>query len=185
MLGRITSGSRPQTLRRRQVITTGALAIIGIAARPAPVSAQNTGEISHSEEAIHQERSFTAPRARIYSALTVAALFDRMLQRGGVMPMAGKSQQPATLSPQVGATFALFGGHIVGRQLELVADELIVQAWRVVNWPRGMYSIARFELSDQGGGTKLVFDHTGFPKGDAEHLAAGWQEHYWEPLTKL
>jgi hypothetical protein len=26
--------------------------------------------------------------------------------------------------------------------------------------------------------------YTGFPKGEAEHLASGWQEHYWDPLAK-
>jgi activator of HSP90 ATPase len=74
--------------------------------------------------------------------------------------------------------------NIVGRQIELVPNELIVQAWRVMNWARGTYSIARFELTDQGESTKLVFDHTAFPKGQAKHLASGWQEHYWDPLIK-
>jgi hypothetical protein len=38
---------------------------------------------------------------------------------------------------------------------------------------------------EQGSGTKIVFDHTGFPKGKAEDLASGWKAHYWEPLAKL
>jgi len=46
----------------------------------------------------------------------------------------------------------------------------------------GVYSIAKFELVAQGSGTKIVFDHTGFPKGEAEVLASGWKAHYWEPL---
>jgi hypothetical protein len=45
--------------------------------------------------------------------------------------------------------------------------------------------MAKFVLVEQGSGTKLVFDHTGFPKGDAEHLAAGWKAHYWETLEKF
>jgi activator of HSP90 ATPase len=96
-----------------------------------------------------------------------------------------KMQKPTMLSPHAGGAFALFGGYIVGRQIELAPNELIVQAWRVLSWPRGVYSIARFELLDQGGSTKLVFDHAAFPKGQAEHLASGWQEHYWDPLAKL
>ena len=48
----------------------------------------------------------------------------------------------------------------------------------------GVYSIVRFELTDQGVGTKIVFDHTGFPGGEGEHLASGWQAHYWDPLEK-
>jgi len=177
----------PHALKRRQVITGGALAIVGVVARPLPVIAEPNAEISRSEESIHQERTFTAPRTLVYTALTVERQFDRIVRLSGVMKADAnaKMQNPTKLSPHVGGAFALFDGYIVGRQLELVPDELIVQAWRVLSWPRGVYSIARFELSEQAGVTKIVFDHTGFPKGDAEHLASGWQEHYWDPLAKV
>jgi hypothetical protein len=32
---------------------------------------------------------------------------------------------------------------------------------------------------------KLFFDPGGFPKGDAENLAAAWKGNYWEPLAKF
>jgi activator of HSP90 ATPase len=67
----------------------------------------------------------------------------------------------------------------------LVPDQRIVQAWRAGSWQPGAYSIVRFELTDQGGTTKLVCDHTGFPAGTGDHLASGWKEHYWEPLQKF
>jgi len=177
----------PHALKRRQIITSGALAIVGVIARPSPMLAESNAEVSRSEESIHQERTFAADRTRVYAALTVEEQFDRIVQLSGVMKADAnaKMQHPTQLSPHVGGTFALFDGYIVGRQLELVPKELIVQAWRVLNWPRGVYSIARFELSDQAGGTKIMFDHTGFPKGAGEHLASGWQEHYWDPLTKV
>ena len=91
---------------------------------------------------------------------------------------------PTQISQDLGGTFSLFGGHIIGRHLELVPNQRIVQGWRVVTWDPGVYSIARFELNPQGSGTKLVFDHTGFPVGLAKHLADGWKEHYWEPMQK-
>ena len=72
----------------------------------------------------------------------------------------------------------------MGRHVELVPNERIVQAWRVVTWDPGVYSIAKFELKEQGSETRLVFDHTGFPNGKAEHLADGWKQNYWEPLRK-
>ena len=179
--------SMPHALERRQVITGCALAIVGVVARPLPVIAEPNAELSHSEESIHQERTFRAQRKRVYAALTIERQFDRIVRLSGIIQADAnaKMRNPTRLSPHVGGSFALFDGHIEGRQLELVDDELIVQAWRVRNWPRGVYSIARFELSEQAGVTKIVFDHTGFPKGDAEHLASGWQEHYWDPLTKV
>jgi len=174
-------------LKRRQVIMAGALAMVGITARPSPALAEPIAEISRTEESIHQERVFTAQRKRVYAALTVERQFDKIIQLSGVMKDAAmtKMQNPTKLSPHVGGAFALFGGYLVGRQLELIPDELIVQAWRALSWPRGVYSIARFELLEQAEGTKIVFDHTSFPKGQAEHLVTGWQEHYWDPLTKL
>ncbi len=90
----------------------------------------------------------------------------------------------AKIDSTVGGTFSVFDGHIIGRFLELVPNQRIVQAWRVVDWDAGEYSIARYELIAEGSGTKLVFDHIGFPEGLKEHLAKGWQEHYWDALTK-
>jgi activator of HSP90 ATPase len=172
---------------RRALITGGALAMAGVAMRPSPILAEANDEVSHAAESIHQERLFKANRKRIYDALTITQQFDKIIQLSGVMQAAvmAKMQTPTQISPRVGGPFALFGGYIVGRQLQLVPEELIVQAWRVGNWARGMYSVARFELVNQGADTKLVFDHGAFPKGQAEHLASGWQEHYWDPLVKF
>ena len=63
-------------------------------------------------------------------------------------------------------------------------DTRVVQAWRAKTWPEGLYSIARFELRADGAGTKLVFDHHGFPEEMQEHLAKGWQANYWDKLTQ-
>ncbi len=186
MLVRATSTSDRNVSTRRQVITGGAIALAAVAMRPLPALADAGEEISHAAEAIQQERLFKASRKRVYEALTVTKQFDQVTQLTGVMqsPAMAKMQKPTSISPHVGGAFALFGGYIVGRHIELVPDELIVQAWRVGNWGRGVYSVARFELVDQGADTKLVFDHAAFPTGQAEHLASGWQEHYWDPLGK-
>jgi activator of HSP90 ATPase len=91
---------------------------------------------------------------------------------------------PAQISPEVGGAFSLFGGIIVGRHIELVPSERIVQAWRPVYWKPGVYSIVKFELSASGAGTKLVLDHKAFPEGEAKTLLDGWNKNYWEPLAK-
>jgi hypothetical protein len=85
----------------------------------------------------------------------------------------------------VGGAFALYGGYITGRHVELVPNVRVVQAWRTGGWPPGVYSIAKFELVELRSGSKIVFDHTGFPKGEAESLASEWKAHYWEPLAKV
>ena len=121
---------------------------------------------------IHQKIDFNASPQRLYEALLDTKQFTAF------------SGRPAEINRDVGGAFSLFGGHIIGRNVELVPNQRIVQAWRAVTWPEGVYSIARFELKAQGSGTRLVLDHTGFPEGLRDHLAEGWEENYWELLKK-
>jgi activator of HSP90 ATPase len=172
------------TSNRRQVLTGGAIAVGGLA-WPGGSGAATAAEISRAAESIHQEPTFTATRQRVYEALTDSRKFDQVTQASGVMKALSQRPEPTRISPHAGGRFVLFGGYIVGRHIELVPHELIVQAWRVGNWTRGLYSLVRFELLDLSPGTRIVFDHTGFPTGNAEHLAAGWHAHYWEPLEKI
>jgi activator of HSP90 ATPase len=169
---------------RRQVIVGGAIAFAGLALGSTEAWA-GAEEISRTAEAIHQEAMFKASRKRVYEALTDAKQFDKVIQLSGVLQAMHLPDKPAEISGEVGGAFTLFGGYITGRHVELVANERIVQAWRTGGWPPGVYSIAKFELVEQGSGTKIVFDHTGFPKGEAEVLASGWKAHYWEPIEKL
>jgi activator of HSP90 ATPase len=144
------------------------------------------GEIIRTAEAIHQEVVFKATRQRVYEVLTDEKQFGRVVRLSAAMQSGMPPEaKPAEISRELGGAFSLFAGHIVGRQIELAAGERLVQAWRVVDWKPGVYSIAAFQLIEQGGNTKLVFDHTGFPKGQAQHLADGWKGNYWEPMAKV
>ena len=173
---------------RRELMLGATLALGSLTLRPRALqgSDRTQNEITRNGEAIHQERPFKAPRARVYQALTDSAQFEKLTQLSGAMQSAAMANMraPTKISTEAGGAFTLFGGHILGRQLELVPGERFVQAWRVLSWPAGVYSIARFALGGTGDTTLLVFDHEAFPHGDAEHLAAGWQEHYWAPLAQ-
>jgi activator of HSP90 ATPase len=170
---------------RRQAVTGVAIALGGLALSSAKAWARTGDGISHTSDAIHQEPIFTASRKRVYDALTDAKQFDKVIQLSGVMRAMHLPDKPAEISREAGGEFKLFGGYITGRQVELVPNERIVEAWRTGGWDPGIYSIAKFELVEQGSGTKIIFDHTGFPQGEAEVLASGWKAHYWEPLEKL
>lgn len=91
---------------------------------------------------------------------------------------------PAEIDAKEGGAFSLFGGLIVGRNVELIPSRRIVQAWRPSHWDAGVYSIVRFELKPSGAQTTMVLDHTGFPEGLADHLDQGWHEHYLDGLKK-
>jgi activator of HSP90 ATPase len=144
--------------------------------------------VSHAADAIHQEVVFEAASQRVYAALTDARQFDKIVDLSGIRQsgmLPPEANKPTQISPEAGSAFTLFGGFITGRQIELVPNVRIVQAWRAAMWGPGVYSIAKFELVKQGAATKIVFDHTGFPKGAGKSLAAGWHKHYWQPLTKF
>lgn len=169
-------------MRTRREFSIGLAAVVsalGMAKSAFGVSAPqgDRNGISHSAESIHQEIDFNAVRKRVYEALTDERQFRQIMD----FIMKGASTE---ISPEVGGTFRIFGGVINGRHIELVPYERIVQAWREKDWPAGVYSIVKFQLDEQGSGTKLVFDHTGFPEGAAVHLAPGWWSHYWEPMKK-
>jgi activator of HSP90 ATPase len=122
---------------------------------------------------LHQEVDFKAGRQRIYEALLDSKQFATF------------TGMPAEIGREAGATFSLFGGLIVGRNVELVPKKRIVQAWRPTNWDAGVYSLVKFELEEEGGQSRVVLDHTGFPEGSFRHLNFGWYSHYWEPLRKF
>jgi uncharacterized protein YndB with AHSA1/START domain len=173
------------TISRRGAFASVGMAWCGAAFAISGARAESGGEVSYTAEAIHQEPVIKASRKRVYDALTVTDQFDKVIEISGAKKVASLGTEPTQISTEIGGRFVLFLGHIIGRQLELVPNQLIVQAWRVVDWQPGVYSVARFELTEAGGGTRIIFDHTGFPKGLGTHLADGWREHYWEPLVKL
>ena len=121
---------------------------------------------------IHHETDFDATPKRLYEALLDEKQF------------AACTGLPAQIDRQAGGAFSMFGGRIVGRNVELIPNQRVVQAWRVEMWPAGVYSIVRFELVAQESGTRIVFDHTGFPPENHDDLNSGWTARYWEPLKK-
>jgi activator of HSP90 ATPase len=153
---------------RRQMIAGSAAGLCSLAI----AGAQETKTII-ATRAIHQVEDFKVGPQRIYEALLDSKQFSAF--SGG---------RAAEIHREVGGAFSLFAGHIVGRNLELIPNRRIVQAWRAASWPEGIYSIARFELSAQDSGSRVVLDHTGFPSEFAESLESGWNENYWTPLRK-
>ncbi len=170
---------------RRQAIVGVATAIGGLALGSTEARAAAEEEVSHTAEAIHQEPVFKASRKRVYEALTDGKQFDKIIQLSAAMKTMSLKAVPAQISNEPGGAFVLFGGYVTGRQIELVSDQRIVQAWRAGSWDPGVYSIADFQLTDEGSGTRIIFNHKGFPKGLGEHLLAGWNGNYWQPLEKF
>jgi activator of HSP90 ATPase len=147
--------------RRRISLALGALGISSVNAQ--------TGRPGTT---IHQSVDFSATNARIYEVLLDAKQFSVF------------TKDTAEIQPQPGGAVRLFGGRIEGRNIELVQNQRIVQAWRPASWAAGVYSIVRFELVALGTGTRLTLDHAGFGEDKWKDLNEGWPKMYWEPLRK-
>ena len=119
---------------------------------------------------IEQKVSINASAANVYKAITSSSEFSEV------------TGAPAEIATVEGGAFSCFGGQIVGRHIQLIPNERIVQAWRVGMWPEGVYSVVRIDLEESGDATTLTLVHTGYPEDAAEHLEPGWHKMYWEPL---
>jgi activator of HSP90 ATPase len=179
------SESRIVDRQRRRIIAAGTLAFGGLGIRSATGQAIVDDVVSHEAETIHQQPFIAGSRQRVYRVLTDARRFDELTRLSAAATMMAVKQRPSEINPEPGGAFALFGGYITGRFLQLVPDELVVQAWRVGSWEPGIFSVVRFQLTNESVGTRIIFDHTGFPTGQADHLAEGWHANYWDPLGKL
>jgi activator of HSP90 ATPase len=133
-----------------------------------------------AEKAAHQ--SLTSIHYQIDLAAVPQRLYQAILDQKQFAAFSGLA---ATIDPTPGGAFSLFGGQIVGRTIELISNQRIVQAWRPAHWDPGIYSIVHFEFSPRAAESTLIFDHTGFPAGEFDHLDWGWQNHYWDPLKKF
>jgi activator of HSP90 ATPase len=122
---------------------------------------------------LHQVVDIEASPQRVYQALLDSKTFATF------------TGAPAVIEPNIGGGFSMFGGLIVGRNVELVPNQRIVQAWRPTHWDPGVYSIVKFEFKARDSMTTVILDHSGFPEGEYDHLERGWTNHYWEPLKKF
>ena len=86
------------------------------------------------------------------------------------------------ITAEQGDRFSVHDNKIEGCNIEVIKDELIVQAWRPANWPNGNYSVVKLTFSEIKCNCVITLDQTGIPEGGVEHLDEGWNKMYWEPL---
>jgi activator of HSP90 ATPase len=122
---------------------------------------------------IQQSATFGAPPMDVYEMLMDSKKH------------AALSGEPATMSREIGGSFAAWGTHISGFNLALRPGKKIVQAWRALDWPPDHYSIAIFEFNAVDGGTKLDFTQIGVPAFRYDGHCRGWTQTYWTPMKEI
>ncbi|MGA2850296.1 MAG: SRPBCC family protein [Terracidiphilus sp.] len=168
-------------LARRRVLAGIAASIVAapftpLHAQQAQMEQKPSTSANAARTSIHYEIEFHPSPQRLYEAILDQKQFAAFTGLG------------ATIEPTPGGSLWMFGGLVTGRNIELIPDSRpnprIVQAWRPGHWDPGIYSIVHFEFKSRADQTTLIFDHTGFPAGEYDHLDFGWHSHYWDPLKK-
>jgi activator of HSP90 ATPase len=113
---------------------------------------------------IDQTYEINATVSDVWNALTDPKIIDEW--GGG----------PAEMKAEKGFDFKLWGGDIHGKNIEVVPEKLLVQEWVSGEWDKP--SIAKFELSEKDGITKIHLIHSDVPEEEFDDIADGWKSYY-------
>ncbi|HXJ04644.1 MAG TPA: SRPBCC domain-containing protein [Candidatus Acidoferrum sp.] len=91
---------------------------------------------------------------------------------------------PAKLSRKVGGAWHAHGGAIGGKNLLIIPEQKIVQAWRATHWEKGESSVLILTFEKVPGGSIVDLVHVGVPQHDQEGVRNGWLKYYWKPWKK-
>jgi activator of HSP90 ATPase len=179
----------------RRALTLGIAALpVAIAATTRTLAATDAAKsvagasdgLSHSAASILQQVDFDATPPRVYEALTTAKQFEAITRLSDAATLLDAvNAKPTSISNETGGAFTLFGGYIVGRNLQMLQGQRLVQAWHAGSWNAWEFSIVDIALTQAAGKTRLILSHRGFPSDAGASLAKGWHTHYWEPLAKF
>lgn len=88
------------------------------------------------------------------------------------------SGEPAQMEAVAGSEFSLWNGDIVGKNIEFVENEMIVQQWYFdedENMPPSIASIRLFADKSQ---TRVEIIHENVPEEARENIYEGWKFNY-------
>ena len=112
----------------------------------------------------------SASPADIYNALTNSTMIEIW------------TGEPAVMSTDVESEFSLWDGEIVGRNIEFVTDQKIVQSWY---FGEDVESIVTIKLHLDKQGTNVEVHQTNIPDEAYENIAEGWESDYFASLSEL
>jgi activator of HSP90 ATPase len=114
-----------------------------------------------------------------FTKITPADLYELFVDSAKHSAATG---MPAKVSREVGGKWSAFGGMISGKNLALVPNQMIVQAWRSSAWKKAdpdSILVVRFEKTTNGATAHLA--HVGVPSYDHKGVTKGWIKYYWKP----
>ena len=112
----------------------------------------------------------SASPADIYNALTNPTMIEIW------------TGEPAVMSTDIESEFSLWDGEIVGRNIEFVTDQKIVQSWY---FGEDVESIVTIKLHLDKQGTNVEVHQTNIPDEAYENITEGWESDYFASLSEL
>ncbi len=81
---------------------------------------------------------------------------------------------------EVGGKFAIFDGNVSGEFVTLDPPTLIIQKWRLAQWPEGHYSTQEitFDQNDMDRVTNMRVRWEGVPVGQEDVVRRNWEGYY-------
>src|SRR5687767_12169913 len=121
---------------------------------------------------IQQTYEINGTPSQVFDALTNPETFQKW------------SRAPAKIDDQVGTEFSIFGGNIVGKNLEVIPNQKLVQDWTAAE-VEVSHSKVTFTLVPTGGSTNVELLHEGVPEAALETISQGWNAHYLGKIQKM
>jgi uncharacterized protein YndB with AHSA1/START domain len=122
-------------------------------------------------KALLKQYEILAPKAKVFEALTQAELIS-----------AWSGEETDTDLIQ-GEDFSLWGGTIVGVNLEVSPDR-IVQQWQQISWNEPSKVVITLKETSKNA-TLIHVLHNGIPDRVFRKIDEGWDKDYLEPLKQL
>jgi len=91
--------------------------------------------------------------------------------------------EPAEMSIEPGSEFSLWGGSIVGKNIEFEENKKLVQQWYFDG--QEAESIVTIKLHPDKNGTSAELRHTNIPNSDYEDMTEGWNDAYFGSLFEF
>jgi activator of HSP90 ATPase len=117
-----------------------------------------------------------------FAKVTPADLYELFMDSAKHSAATG---MPAKISRKVGGKWTAFGGLLLGKNLAITPNRMIVQTWRSKPWKESdpdSILIVSFEKTANGATAHLA--HVGVPAHDHKGVTKGWKQYYWEPWKK-
>ncbi|OYT14834.1 MAG: ATPase [Bacteroidetes bacterium 4572_77] len=95
------------------------------------------------------------------------------------------SGETAIMSKEINSEFSLWGGDIVGKNLEIVENEKLVQQWYFGEEDETSPSIVSLKLWVKGAQCSVELLHTNIPDEAYDNIVEGWNEAYLGAVKKM